>query len=97
MSIDEQALRKWQQRMPAAYRGSVLGQAGAPSDPDDNLIHRIKHYRSLMPMAMEAREPMFQLTSADGAIGAHQANVQQCFADFETLCREIARRVGLVR
>jgi cellulose biosynthesis protein BcsQ len=88
------AYAKWQQRMPAAYRESVLGQTGAPSDPDANLIHRIKHYRSLMPMAMEARKPMFDLTNADGAIGAHQNNVQQCRQDFEALCLEIARRVG---
>jgi hypothetical protein len=88
------AYAKWQQRMPAAYRESVLGRNDAPSDPDDNLIHRIRHYRSLMPMAMEARKPMFALTNADGAIGAHQSNVQQCRQDFETLCREIARRVG---
>jgi hypothetical protein len=37
---------------------------------------------------------MFDLTSADGAIGAHQSNVQQCREDFEKLCREILRRVG---
>ena len=58
-------------------------------------LQRIKHYRSLMPMAMEARKPMFALTSADGAIGAHQANVQQCHNDFSALCRQIAARVGV--
>src|SRR5579883_1117914 len=48
------AYSKWQQRMPAAYQESVLGQLGARDDQDANLIYRIKHYRSLMPMAMEA-------------------------------------------
>jgi hypothetical protein len=52
-----------------------------------------KHYRSLMPLAMEVRKPMFSLTSADGAIGAHQRNVQQCWLDFEMLARSIADRV----
>jgi cellulose biosynthesis protein BcsQ len=88
------AYAKWQARLPSGYRDSILGQAGPGTTPDANQIQRIKHYRSLMPMAMEARKPMFDLTSADGAIGAHQANVQQCREDFETLCREIARRVG---
>jgi len=63
--------------------------------PDPHQIQRIKHYRSLMPMAMEARKPMFALRPADGAIGAHQANVQQCHEDFENLARAIAERVGL--
>lgn len=88
------AYGKWEERMPAAYRESVLGLACAQSKTDADLIYRIKHYRSLMPMAMEVRKPMFDLTNADGAIGAHQSNVQQCRQDFERLCREIARRVG---
>ncbi len=90
------AYAKWQARLPGAYRESVLGQtAGADVATDANQIHRIKHYRSLMPMAMEARKPMFALSSADGAIGAHQANVQQCYEDFEALVKAIARRTGV--
>lgn len=88
------AYAKWQGRLPGGYRESVLNQTEEGSTTDTNQIQRIKHYRSLMPMAMEARKPMFDLTSADGAIGAHQTNVQQCRGDFEALCREIARRVG---
>lgn len=90
------AYAKWQARLPGAYRQSVLGQpAGTGAAADANQIQRIKHYRSLMPMAMEARKPMFALTSADGAIGAHQTNVQQCRDDFSNLCQQIAVRVGL--
>ncbi|HCX32622.1 MAG TPA: chromosome partitioning protein [Rhodocyclaceae bacterium] len=88
------AYAKWQARLPGGYQESVLGEQRMVTTPDVNQIHRIKHYRSLMPMAMEARKPMFDLTSADGAIGAHQTNVQRCHDDFEALCREIARRVG---
>jgi len=88
------AYAKWQQRLRAGYQECVLGQSGEATEPDTNQIQLIKHYRSLMPMAMEARKPMFHLTSADGAIGAHQANVKQCSDDFQKLCREIARRVG---
>lgn len=88
------AYAKWESRLPTEYRRIVLGQNEEPLIQTDHLIQRIKHYRSLMPMAMEARKPMFALTSADGAIGAHQSNVQQCRQDFERLCREIAQRVG---
>ena len=66
-----------------------------PDQDSEHQIQRIKHYRSLMPMAMEARKPMFSLSSADGAIGAHQTNVQQCYGDFSALTQAIAARVGL--
>lgn len=92
------AYAKWQARLPQAYRESVLGEAaGQPVVmPDPNQIQRIKHYRSLMPMAMEARKPMFALRASDGAIGAHQSNVQQCHDDFERLVRAIADCTGIV-
>jgi cellulose biosynthesis protein BcsQ len=93
------AYAKWQARLPQVYRESVLGKAAgeASAVPDPHQIQRIKHYRSLMPMAMEARKPMFSLRASDGAIGAHQANVQQCHEDFENLVRAIADRTGLVQ
>lgn len=93
------AYAKWQQRLPLAYRESVLGEAPlqAVPIPDPNQIQRIKHYRSLMPMAMEARKPMFALKPSDGAIGAHQTNVQQCQQDFEQLVVQLVNRVGLAK
>jgi cellulose biosynthesis protein BcsQ len=88
------AYAKWQTGLQKAYRRSVLGEIpSAPGGDDPHQIHRIKPYRSLMPLAMEVRKPMFSLTNADGAIGAHQRNVQQCRADFEALARAIAARV----
>jgi cellulose biosynthesis protein BcsQ len=90
------AYARWQTSIPIAYRESVLGNAKENTTTEDgNQIQRIKHYRSLMLMAMEARKPMFSLTSADGAIGAHQGNVQQCYADIEALVREIAIRAEI--
>lgn len=93
------AYEKWQKRLPLAYRQSVLGdmQSREVPEPDENQIQRIKHYRSLMPMAMEARKPMFALKPSDGAIGAHQANVQQCQIDFDRLAQELVARTGTVR
>lgn len=89
------AYAKWQARLPVAYRESVLGEDGDSGNGDSNQIQRIKHYRSLMPLAMEARKPMFSLSSADGAIGAHQSNVQQCRDDFFALTNAIAARTGI--
>lgn len=88
------AYAKWQARLPVAYRESVLGEPlGDAGQGNGNQIHRIKHYRSLMPMAMEARKPMFSLSNADGAIGAHRANVQQCHDDFSALVAAIIERL----
>jgi len=89
------AYAKWQKRLPIAYQQSVLGELSHPDQDSEHQIQRIKHYRSLMPMAMEMRKPMFSLSSADGAIGAHQTNVQQCYGDFSALTQAIAARVGL--
>lgn len=93
------AYAKWQHRLPLAYLESVLGVSTKekPESPDPNQIHRIKHYRSLMPMAMEARKPMFQLRAADGAIGAHQANVLQCQQDFESFAGKLAYRARILQ
>lgn len=90
------AYAKWQMRLPIAYRDSVLGDVNGSAEGNGNQIHRIKHYRSLMPLAMEARKPMFSLSNADGAIGAHQANVQQCHDDFSALATAIAVRTDIM-
>jgi hypothetical protein len=87
------------ERIPTEYRQSVLG-VGADNalsvEDDPECLSLLKHYRSLMPMAMEARKPMFYLRPADGAIGAHAAAVQTCYQDFRALAVNIAGRVGVV-
>jgi chromosome partitioning protein len=55
----------------------------------------LKQYRGLMPMAQEARKPMFQLKPADGAMGAHFQCAQEAYRDFKTLALAIANRAGL--
>ncbi len=93
------AYEEWQARIPAVYRASVLGD-DSPLPPTttalcDDQLALIRHYRGLVPLAMDARKPMFLLKPADGAIGAHQASVQQCYRDFQTLAVAVARRTGL--
>ena len=47
-------------------------QDGAPaSGVDPYQLGALKPYRSLMPLAQEARKPMFFLRPADGALGGH--------------------------
>lgn len=87
------AFQKWIDKIPDAYRETV----DDTQRPDwTAMLGRMKDYRSLIAMAQEARKPMFKLRPGDGAIGGHQGAVRAAYQDFETLAREIARRVGLV-
>ena len=90
------AYQRWLDRAPAIYANVVLGQPAepVPEEPDKNRLAQLKDYRSLMPMAQEARKPMFLLKPADGAIGGHQAAVTECYRDFEALSEEIERRMA---
>ena len=62
---------------------------------DPACVAALRHYRSLMPMAQEARKPMFFLRPADGAIGGHAAAVQECYKDFHNLAWRIAQRCAI--
>ena len=48
-----------------------------------------------MPLAQEARKPMFSLKPADGVIGGQANAVQACYRDFRALSRTVARRFGV--
>ncbi len=83
------AYDKWVKRMPGAYEQYVLGgQTGFA----DNQLALLKHYRSLMPLAQEARKPMFMLRPGDGAIGAHYQAAQAAQSDFRGLAERILER-----
>lgn len=92
------AYQRWMDRIPTVYRESVLGETpGTPPNvaKDPYNLALLKHYRSLMPLAMEARKPMFALKAADGAIGAHISAVEACYKDFLNLAKQIAKGAGL--
>ena len=94
-----QAYGRWMARIPAAYRESVLREAPAPrtvaATDDGNCLATLKHFRSLMPLAQEARKPMFALKPADGAIGGQTRAVSDCYDDFRALARAIAQRCDI--
>ena len=65
------------------------------TDTDPNCIAKLKDYRSLMPLAQEARKPIFFLKPADGALGAHTYAVSEAYNDFKNVAITIARNAGL--
>jgi len=92
------AYAQWMARIPATYHEAVLGVSPCEAltvEADSHCVATLKDYRSLMPMAQEARKPMFRLKPADGAIGAHVQAVQSCYRDFRALAHAIGRRTGL--
>lgn len=92
------AYDKWARRIPPTYREKVLGlmpDEKATSLNDPNCLGLLKHYRSLMPMAMEARKPIFKLKPADGAIGAHTYSVKDSETDFRQLALNIMQAMNI--
>jgi cellulose biosynthesis protein BcsQ len=87
--------KKWADRIPDTYLRSILTQAGAPSSQqnDGNCLARLKHYRSLVPMAQEVRKPIFSLSTADGAIGSHSTAVRDAYSDFKALATTVLERI----
>ncbi|MCY4225229.1 MAG: hypothetical protein OXF06_10390 [Bacteroidetes bacterium] len=83
--------------MPKVYQESVLAEIPNDHRPltMNHCIATVKHYRSLIPMAQEHRKPIFNLTSADGAIGAHANAVQDAKRDFRYLATTIASKMNI--
>lgn len=89
---------QWLSRLPETYRTAVLHEVdgGCPNVEDDpNCIGIVKHFRSLMSMALEVNKPIFKLRPGDGAIGAHISTVQDAYKDFKKLALTIAERAQI--
>lgn len=91
------AFQRWLDRAPRIYVENVLASPWdeGRGEDDSHRLAQLKDYRSLMPMAQEARKPMFLLKPADGAIGGHQSAVQDCLKDFDNLASQIEQRIDL--
>ncbi len=95
------AYDKWVNRIPVEYAKMLMAKENESSSPgttpakDKHCLATIRHYRSLVPMAQEMRKPIFQLTSADGAIGSHSLAVTNAYDDYKELAKNISKAAGL--
>ena len=94
------AYDKWVNRMPEEYARNLCGDnegpyPATPTQDEEYALATVKHYRSLVPMAQEARKPIFHLTTADGAIGSHAAAAKDARRDFRDLAKKIIQRINL--
>ena len=86
------AYQKWIEQIPKKFRESVLeDESDWSGDPekDEHRLATMKDYHSLMPLAQNARKPIFHLTPTDGAIAAHITAAKKCGDDFEKLAGKI--------
>lgn len=91
LSRPVKAYKKWADRIPTTYRQAVMDDStAAPAlSADPQCLARLKHYRSLVPMAQEVRKPIFSLTAADGAIGSHSYAVTEAREHFRVLAEKL--------
>lgn len=92
------AYQRWLDRIPEIYHHEVLQESDTVVSSfaeDPHRLATLKNYQSLMPLAQEARKPMFHLKPADGAIGAHVAAVGRAYDDFKNLACRIAEEIAL--
>ncbi|MEV4557713.1 AAA family ATPase [Kitasatospora sp. NPDC049285] len=88
------AYARWLERIPWVFATAVLGQETALAGDRTFEIATLRNYRSLMPLAHDARKPMFDLKPADGALGSTQKYVQTCFREFRGLAETILARLA---
>ncbi|HTI26554.1 MAG TPA: ParA family protein [Kutzneria sp.] len=93
------AYQRWMDQIPGQFQVSVLGGSNEHvprMDEDPYCLGQLKHYHSLMPLAREARKPIFALTAADGALGGHFQAARDAYGHFDQLAKTILRRAGIV-
>lgn len=92
------AYQKWIARVPTEYAHTLPSppkRIPASTDQDPYCLGIMKHYRSLMPLAHEVRKPVFHLTAADGALGAHATAAREAGGDFKGLAERLAQQIKL--
>lgn len=87
------AYERWLDRIPEVFAAAVLGQPR--TDPYDKSfeIANLPYYQTLMPLAQDARKPMFELRAGDGALGSAQSYVRKCYQEFRDLAVNVRERL----
>jgi cellulose biosynthesis protein BcsQ len=92
------AYGRWIVPIPDEYREFVLHEAADDMitvNNDPYCLAHFKHYFGLMPLAEEARKPMFLLKPADGTTGVYAKAVPEVYAHFRSLAQKIAQRTNI--
>lgn len=91
---------RWAELIPTTFHEHVLGDSseGVFRDVGDDpcCLASIRHFASLVPIAQQARKPMFDLKQSDGIGGGQLQAVIRCRKDFEMLVRKLLDRMSAV-
>lgn len=88
---------RWASQIPTVFHQEVLGEPGpAPGAiaEDPSCIAMLKHFASLVPLAQEARKPIFDLKQADGIGGGQIQAVAKSRAEFQGLASRLRELLG---
>lgn len=88
----------WAAAIPRVFHGSVLDESAPyPEDvsKDDKCLALMKHFASLVPIAQQARKPLFDLKKADGIGGGQLQSVANCRSQFEALAKGLLKRLDV--
>nr|WP_322780667.1 hypothetical protein [Frankia sp. Cas4] len=91
------AYHRWLDRIPQVFASDVLDELEAKTSPRTYEIATLRNYQSLMPLSHDARKPMFDLRTADGALGSTQTLVNRCYDDFRSLAEKLLQRLASVQ
>lgn len=91
--------RRWAEMIPSEYRRFILDEPDPPPgltmEQDPHRLAMIPHYASLVPIAQQARKPIFDLKQADGVGGGQLQAVARCRKGFEDIARTLMERIGV--
>ncbi len=88
----------WLQRIPSVYRQHVLdddSDLDVGVDDDPYCIGNLTYYLGLMPLAHDARKPVFDLKPADGLVGNHAPVVFDRYREYRDVAERLAERCGM--
>ncbi|MET0403460.1 MAG: AAA family ATPase [Cystobacter sp.] len=86
----------WAAAIPSVFHQEVLrDEANIPTsvDSDPFCIASVKHVSSLVPIAQQARKPLFDLKKADGIGGGQVQAVALALKQFEKLTADVLSRL----
>jgi len=90
---------RWAESIPADYRRYVLeqepGPRSVPFEQDQHCLALIPHYASLVPIAQQARKPIFDLKQADGIGGGQIQAVARCRDNFRKIAGNLLEHIGI--
>jgi chromosome partitioning protein len=92
------AHERWLRQIPSVYSRQILGREVPPDlgvSDDPACLGVLRHYRSLMPLAQAARKPIFKLTTADGAMGAHSQAAREVGREIRALGARLLEAIEL--